>query len=63
MRFVGVPREVQAEYFGTAQWAYEGADFPCVQLVWPDKQGRWPWDPSSRDGFRGLQPVLGRPDA
>jgi hypothetical protein len=33
-------------------------DVPCVQLVYPDKQGRWPWQPDVRDGFRKLQPVL-----
>lgn len=60
VRFLAVPKERYAEYLGTAVWAYEGMDFPCVQLVWPDKQGRWPWDPGVRDGFAEAQPVLGR---
>ena len=59
VRFLAVPRERYAEFLGTASWAYEGDDFPAVQLVWPDKQGRWPWDPGVRDGFREMQPVLG----
>jgi hypothetical protein len=35
-------------------------DVPCVQLVYPDSQGRWPWQPDVREGFRKLQPVLER---
>lgn len=60
VRFVAVPKERYGDYLGSAMWAYEGADFPCVQLVWPDKQGRWPWEPGVREGFAESQPVLGR---
>jgi hypothetical protein len=58
VRFVDVPRACYADYLGAACWAYEGDAFPAVQLVWPDKQGRWPWDPEARQGFRASQPVL-----
>ena len=61
VRFVAVPDTAYGDHLGTAQWAYEGTDFPCVQLVWPDKQGRWPWNGDARDGFRRSQPVLGQP--
>lgn len=60
VRFVAVPAHAYAGHLGLARWAYEGDDFPCVQLVWPDKQGRWPWDAGARDGFRAAQPVLGK---
>lgn len=63
VRFVAVPREQYRDFLGTARWAYESDDFPAVQLVWPDKQGRWPWDAGVREAFRELQPVLGRKDA
>lgn len=53
-----VPAAQRDRRLGEAAWAYEGADFPCVQLVYPDKQGRWPWQPDVRDGFRRIQPVL-----
>jgi hypothetical protein len=59
VRFVAVPEAVLADYFGMALWAYEGTPFPAVQLVWPDKQGRWPWSEGVREGFRAGQPVLG----
>lgn len=64
VRFLEVPKSRYGEFLGIASWAYEGEDFAAVQLVWPDKQGRWPWDPSAREVFRAGQPVLGqRPQA
>jgi hypothetical protein len=60
VRFVGVPKPQYERYLGSAMWAYESDEFPCVQLVWPDKQGRWPWEPGVREGFAAAQPVLGR---
>jgi hypothetical protein len=63
VRFFDVPKEKVAEYLGTAQWAYAGKEFPVLQLVWPDKQQRWPWQEGVRDGFRNSQPILGSLDA
>jgi len=60
VRFLGVPKQRHDDVLGAAVWAYDGADFPAVQLVWPDKQGRWPWEPGVREGFAEAQPVLGR---
>lgn len=60
VRFVQLPRDRYPTLLGSAMWAYEGDDFTCVQLVWPDKQGRWPWEPGVRDGFAKSQPVPGR---
>lgn len=45
------------DYLGWSGWFYGGADFPCLQLVWPDPAGRFPWqgmDPQYAD----LQPDL-----
>jgi hypothetical protein len=33
-------------------WFYEGVDFPALQMFWPDREGRFPWDkgfPSRRE--------------
>jgi Domain of unknown function (DUF4262) len=38
--------------------ALNGPGFSALQLVYPDEQGRWPWDADFRGG-RGGQPVLG----
>jgi hypothetical protein len=57
-RFVSVDPEWYSAFLGYAQWFYEAKDgFPFLQLVWPDKQGRYPWE----GGYAiadGMQPVL-----
>ena len=53
-----VPKALHGAFLQKACWAYEGEEFPVVQLVWPDKQGRWPWEDGVRAGFRDAQPVL-----
>lgn len=58
-RFLGVPAEQATTHLPLVAWAYEDAATPAVQLVWPDKQGRWPWDPDVRRGFAAQQPVIG----
>jgi hypothetical protein len=63
VRFHAVPPALYSKYFAAATWAYEGAPFTAVQLVWPDKQGRWPWDEGVREVFRECQPVLEREPA
>src|SRR2546428_8917964 len=34
------------EYLGSAIGYYDSLDFPALQLVWPDKANRFPWDPA-----------------
>jgi hypothetical protein len=57
-RFVRVDAQWYSPFLGYAQWFYETEDgFPVLQLVWPDEQGRYPWD----EGYAitdGSQPVL-----
>jgi hypothetical protein len=60
VRFLAVPPPLVASHLPLAHWAYEGEDPPAVQLVWPDKQGRWPWQDDVRSGFAALQPLLDR---
>ncbi|MGC6488749.1 MAG: DUF4262 domain-containing protein [Planctomycetota bacterium] len=58
-RFLAVPDEAARAHLGAATWAYQGAAYRCVQLVWPDKEKRWPWQEGVRQGFRDVQPLLG----
>jgi hypothetical protein len=37
---------------------YKGGDFPALQLVWPDKEGRWPWDIEFNHRWIRSQPLL-----
>ena len=48
------------EYLGYALWFYKslGTPIPALQLVWPDKTGRFPWQPAHDQSLSGLQPVL-----
>lgn len=63
VRFVDVPAERAAALCEGVTWAYEGEAVPVVQLVWPDKQGRWPWSDGIKKGFTEVQPVLGDREA
>ncbi len=57
----GAVAAVQAQqWLPVVAWAYERGDVACLQLVYPDKQGRWPWQADVREGFRAVQPVLER---
>jgi hypothetical protein len=64
LRIHGVPSAMMETILPRALWA-SGGVATAVQLVWPDKQGRWPWQDDVREGFAELQPVLDRlaPDA
>ena len=53
-----VSRRHYAEYLGWSRWFYGGDEFPCLQLVWPDKAGRFPWDDGFEERFKGLQPDI-----
>jgi len=59
--FVEIPLEAYREHLGFAIWFYASlpGPFPAVQLVWPDRDGRFPWDSGVDAEFRALQPVLG----
>jgi hypothetical protein len=43
-----------------ANWYYDGAEFPVLQLVYPDLENRFPEEPDFDEDFR--QPLL-QPDA
>jgi hypothetical protein len=38
-------RGTYRQYLGYALWFYQGDEFEALQIVWPDMQGRYPWDP------------------
>jgi len=56
--FRAIPKDQYRNYLGFARWFYDGDDFPALQLIYPDREGRWPWDPQASAGFRAQQPVL-----
>ncbi|KTF69989.1 DUF4262 domain-containing protein [Sphingomonas sp. HT-1] len=46
------------EYLGRSRWFYGGDDFPCLQIVWPDRESRFPWQPGFNPEFADDQPDL-----
>jgi hypothetical protein len=45
-------------FLGWDRWFYAGDDFPCLQLVWPDRAGLFPWEPGADPAFQNSQPDL-----
>jgi hypothetical protein len=41
-----------------AAWFYANAEFPVLQLIWPDKSGRFPWETECNHSVRDWQPDL-----
>jgi hypothetical protein len=58
--FVAVPLQAYAEYLGTAIWFYAKSPrpFPCLQIVWADREGRFPWEAGCDEHVKRRQPVL-----
>ena len=50
-----------ADFLGYAGWYYRGAAFPALQCVWPDPDGRFPWDPGFPTELACQQPDLAEP--
>jgi hypothetical protein len=40
---------------------YRGVIYRAVQLVWPDRQGNFPWDRAASEHYRQGQPLLFTP--
>ena len=57
--FAEVPVNQYRENVGFCRWFYEGDAFPLYQIVWPSREGYFPWHPDAATSFRSAQPVLG----
>jgi hypothetical protein len=56
--FREMPESQFRNYMGWALWFYDGPFFSALQLIWPDHDDRWPWDPSVDPEFCEMQPVI-----
>jgi hypothetical protein len=45
-------------FLGNAAWHYQRDDFPVLQGFWPDRDGRFPWDPGCTAEVAAEQPQL-----
>ena len=46
------------DYFGQCLRFYEDRSFDVIQLIYPNKQGIWPWQAEADDWFKSWQPIL-----
>ena len=53
-----VARRYYPEYLCGARWFYGGDDFECLQIVWNDPAGRFPWEAGFDRRFEFDQPDL-----
>jgi hypothetical protein len=60
-RFLEANPRYYSDYVGFALWFYRKRKFPLYQIVWPDREGRYPWDESAPKAFKEWQQVLGDP--
>lgn len=58
--FVQIDNRNLADYFGTAIDFYNSNDFPAIQLVWTDRNDKFPWEKDFEDEFIYKQPLLDR---
>lgn len=61
IQFLEVDKAFYPDYLGYASWFYDyGIDFPVLQLIWPDKQSKYPWNDDFEPKYGRLQPLLDR---
>jgi hypothetical protein len=58
--FAPIALDHYKEYLGYAIWFYRSLSkpFPAMQLIWPDKQGHFPWEAGYDQRFYKLQKAL-----
>lgn len=57
-QFITVDKNRFSDYFGYCMWFNDYKDFPALQLVWTDRQGRFPWQPEFEREFDDRQIIL-----
>lgn len=58
--FLPVDKAYLKDYMGYAEWFYGEEEFDVLQLVWPDKKGKFPWQSSFDKKLDFIQPLLDR---
>lgn len=57
--FRALPPALRSTHFAWADRFYGDSEFAVLQVVYPDRKGRWPWDAAAAADFRKGQPLLG----
>lgn len=53
-----IAKRFYPDYLGWSRWFYGGDDFPSLQIVWPDREGMFPWEGRFDPAQPGDQPDL-----
>jgi hypothetical protein len=53
-----VSRQFYPDFLGWSRWFYGGDDWPCLQLLWPDPNGIFPWQAEHEERYANRQPNL-----
>lgn len=53
-----VARKYYPDHLGWSSWFYSGDKFECLQIVWPDRDGNFPWEAKFNKEFTADQPDL-----
>ncbi|WP_226469898.1 DUF4262 domain-containing protein [Luteimonas panaciterrae] len=56
--FAEVSADRYEEHATAARWYYRDKPFPAYQIIWPSREGLFPWHPSATGQFRAVQPVI-----
>ncbi len=60
VKLIPVDRRNIKDYFGYAIWFNKNAEFPAMQLVWTDRNNKFPWEENYQEEFLYRQPLLDR---
>ena len=58
--FLNIDIRNLSDYFGTAIDFYNSKEFPALQLVWTDRNDKFPWEKDFEEIFFYRQPLLDR---
>ena len=56
--FLPVPKDSYDKVFNVAGWYYKGNNFRVLQLVWPDKNNKFPWEEGFNKKLDKFQPLI-----
>lgn len=59
-KFLKVDSRSIDDYFGIAIKYYNTSDFDALQLVWTDRNDKFPWEDGFEEEFKFVQPLLDR---
>ena len=60
IQLLSVDKDYYQNYVGYGRWYYGEKEFPLLQIVWPDKAGKFPWEEGFNTKWQFKQPLLDR---